>query len=80
MKPISDNFTAHIDGSPTGIEVVLEGLGQTTRISKWIGRQGNNVAKYVALLEALQYAESINAKKLYVFSDSDVVVKQMDGR
>jgi ribonuclease HI len=74
------HLVANIDGSMTGIRVVLADLGQTIRISKWIGRQDSNVAEYVALLEALQYAESINASKLCVFSDSDVVVKQMHGR
>jgi ribonuclease HI len=80
MKPISSGVSAHIDGGLHGIGVVLRGLGETIRLSKWLGRQDSNVMEYAALLEALQYAESINARKLRVFSDSDVVVKQMDGR
>jgi ribonuclease HI len=80
MSITHDHLVAHIDGSMNGIGVLLQGECQTIRISKWIGRQDTNVSEYVALLEALQYAESINAKKLCVFSDSNVVVKQMDGR
>ncbi|HEY6768368.1 MAG TPA: ribonuclease HI family protein [Candidatus Sulfotelmatobacter sp.] len=82
---ISD-LVAHIDGGslgnpgPSGIGVVIDGaIGGPVRIAKWIGRQDNNVAEYVALLEALQYALSSNARKLHVFSDSQVVVRQMTG-
>jgi ribonuclease HI len=58
-----------IDGSTDG----------TIRIAKWIGRQDNNVAEYVALLEALQCALGLKAEALHVFSDSEVMVKQMSG-
>ncbi len=46
---------------------------------KWIGHQDNNVAEYVALLEALQCALGLKAEALHVFSDSEVMVKQMSG-
>lgn len=51
----------------------------TIKITKFIGRQDNNVAAYLALLEALQCAVGLSAKALHVFSDSEVVVKQMTG-
>jgi ribonuclease HI len=51
----------------------------TIRIAKWIGNQDNNVAEYIALLEALQCALGLKAKTLHVFSDSQIVVKQMRG-
>lgn len=79
-------LVAYVDGGshgnpgPSGIGVVVENSdGKKTRIAKWIGHQDNNVAEYVALLEALQHALSIEAKKLHVFSDSQVVVRQMTG-
>ncbi len=50
-----------------------------SRISRWIGHQDNNVAEYVALLEALQCALFLKAKALHVYSDSQVVVRQMRG-
>jgi ribonuclease HI len=37
------------------------------------------VAEYVALMEALQCALSLKTKRLHVYSDSEVVVKQMTG-
>lgn len=80
------DLVAYVDGGshgnpgPSGIGVVIEGPGgETTRIAKWIGHQDNNVAEYVALMEALQHAIEVNARALHVFSDSEVVVKQMTG-
>jgi ribonuclease HI len=53
--------------------------GGKVRIAKWIGWQDNNVAEYLALLEALQCAVLLKAHALHVYSDSEVVVKQMTG-
>ena len=81
------DLVAYVDGGslgnpgPSGIGVVINGFADgTIRIAKWIGHQDNNVAEYVALLEALQCALGLNAKALHVFSDSEVVVKQMRGQ
>ncbi len=80
------DLVAYIDGGshgnpgPSGIGVVIVGSSEgTIRIAKWIGRQDNNVAEYAALLEALQCALALRAETLHVFSDSEVVVKQMTG-
>ncbi len=79
-------LVAYVDGGslgnpgPSGIGVVIDGIGaDKLRIAKWIGWQDNNVAEYLALLEALQCALLLNAKALHVYSDSEVVVKQMTG-
>ena len=80
------NLVAYIDGGslgnpgPSGIGVVIDGSeGGRIRIARRIGRQDNNVAEYVALLEALQYAVRLKAQALHVYSDSEVVVRQMTG-
>lgn len=79
-------LVAYVDGGslgnpgPAGIGVIIEGAGlRQITICKWIGLQDNNVAEYVALLEALQCALRLKAKALHVFSDSEVVVRQMTG-
>jgi ribonuclease HI len=79
-------LVAYVDGGchgspgPSGIGVVIENPdGNKVRIAKWIGHQDNNVAEYVALLEAIQHALLVKAKALHVFSDSELVVKQMKG-
>ena len=80
------DLVAYVDGGslgnpgPSGIGVVIDGTASgTIKIKKWIGHQDNNVAEYVALLEALQCALELSARALHVFSDSEVVVKQMTG-
>jgi ribonuclease HI len=79
-------LVAYVDGGslgnpgPSGIGVVIDGCESgPIRIAKWIGRQDNNVAEYVALMEALQCAVKLKARALHVYSDSEVVVRQMRG-
>jgi hypothetical protein len=76
------DLVAYIDGGslgnpgPSGIGVVIDGSTDgTIRIAKWIGHQDNNVAEYLALLEALQCALGLKANALHVFSDSEVMVR-----
>lgn len=79
-------LVAYVDGGslgnpgPAGIGVVIDdSQGERIRIAKWIGCQDNNVAEYLALLEALQYALTLKATAIHVYSDSEVVVRQMTG-
>jgi ribonuclease HI len=79
-------LVAYVDGGslgnpgPSGIGVVISGARNgKLKIAKWIGWQDNNVAEYLALLEALQCAVLLKAQALHVYSDSEVVVKQMTG-
>jgi len=81
------HLVAYVDGGshgnpgPSGIGVIVEHPGgEKVRIAKSIGLQDNNVAEYVALLEALQHAVSVNARTLHVYCDSEIVVKQMTGQ
>jgi ribonuclease HI len=81
------NLVAYVDGGSlgnpgsAGIGVVIDdSRGGKIRIAKWIGRQDNNVAEYLALLEALQCALTLKASAIHVYSDSEVVVRQMNGQ
>jgi ribonuclease HI len=83
---VMSELVAYVDGGclgnpgPSGIGVVINGCASgPVRIAKWIGHQDNNVAEYAALMEALQYAVTLKAQKLHVYSDSEVVVRQMTG-
>jgi ribonuclease HI len=83
---VMSELVAYVDGGclgnpgSSGIGVVIKGCASgPVRIAKWIGHQDNNVAEYAALMEALQYAVSSKAHKLHVYSDSEVVVRQMTG-
>jgi ribonuclease HI len=81
-------YTAHIDGAsrgnpgPASYAVILEGPdGKTVlELSKYIGRETNNVAEYYGLITALDCAASRGIKSLRIRSDSELLVRQMQGR
>jgi ribonuclease HI len=79
-------LTAFVDGGshgnpgPAGVGLVItDDSGHRVEISESIGRGDNNFAEYSALLYALKYAVRNEFLHLHVFSDSEVVVKQMNG-
>jgi ribonuclease HI len=45
----------------------------------YLGRASNNVAEYQALLHALKWALARGVRRVRVFSDSELVVKQISG-
>jgi ribonuclease HI len=79
---------ANIDGAsrgnpgPAAYAVVLrDPAGKVVlELAKHIGRQTNNVAEYYALLAALDYAASHGIQALRIRSDSELLVRQMQGR
>jgi ribonuclease HI len=46
----------------------------------YLGRATNNVAEYQALLHALRFALEHGASEVEVFSDSELLVRQIEGR
>lgn len=78
--------TIHIDGAargnpgPAAYAVVITEQGKTAvEESKTIGNLTNNVAEYTALVRALELALEIGLQSIQVFSDSELLVKQMNG-
>jgi ribonuclease HI len=53
---------------------VVEAVGET------IGRQTNNVAEYQALLRGLELALAHGADEVELIGDSELVVRQIEGR
>jgi ribonuclease HI len=86
--PPAGVYVANIDGAsrgnpgPASYAVVLrDPEGKIAlELAKNIGRETNNVAEYFALLAALDYAASHNIAALRVRSDSELLVRQMQGR
>jgi ribonuclease HI len=81
------SVVAYIDGSSrsdsgsSGIGVIIQhATGRRVEISKWVASSDNNYAEYAALLAALEYAATYGCPRLHVFSDSEVVVKQISGQ
>src|SRR5271157_2684465 len=78
------DMIAYVDGGsrgnrgPAGIGVVIEHpTGRRVEISQCIGIHDNNYAEYAALLVALEYAAAYASPRLQVYSDSEVVVRQI---
>lgn len=78
--------TIHIDGGargnpgPAAYAVVLERPGQpAVEESGTLGTATNNVAEYTALVNALHLAAELGLKRLDIYSDSELLVKQMAG-
>jgi len=60
--------------------LVRDGAGNTiAELSEFIGIATNNVAEYRGLLAGLEYAKSHQAQVIKVYSDSELVVKQVKG-
>jgi len=77
---------AYVDGGsrgnpgPAGVGVIIEHpTGRRVEISQAIGVRDNNYAEYAALLVALEYAAAFDSRSLQVYSDSEVVVRQISG-
>ena len=49
------------------------------RIKQYLGKTTNNVAEYIALIYGLQEGLIRQAKYLTIYTDSELVVKQMEG-
>jgi len=46
----------------------------------FLGEATNNVAEYTAVIRALEAAKAVGARQLSVFSDSELLVRQLNGR
>jgi ribonuclease HI len=51
-----------------------------TSISRRIGKATNNQAEYQAIITGLEKAIKLGARQVKVYSDSELVVKQINGR
>jgi ribonuclease HI len=78
----------HIDGASRGNPGeagfgvhVADAEGAThAELFGYLGRASNNVAEYQALLHALRWALARGARRVEVYSDSELVVRQIDGQ
>lgn len=80
--------TIHIDGGargnpgPAGAGIVIQSADDGTVLFEagyYLGRATNNVAEYRALLKALARAEVLGAEAVDLRSDSELLVRQMNG-
>ena len=65
---------------PMGIGVVVfHGAQKIKEVSEYIGEGTNNVAEYTAVIRALEYARHSGEKEVHVKSDSQLIVRQLNG-
>jgi ribonuclease HI len=83
----TDELLIHIDGASRGnpgeagfgISVATPDGAELAGLYGYLGRASNNVAEYQALIHALRYALARGARRVKVFSDSELVVRQIAG-
>ena len=86
--PALDTLQIHIDGASrgnpgeAGFGVSVEDADGNPRaeLYGYLGRASNNVAEYQALIHALRWAHARGARKVRVLSDSELVVRQVNGQ
>jgi phosphoribosylglycinamide formyltransferase-1 len=84
---VPDKIIAYIDGGsrgnpgPAAAAFVLNDTSgkQLEARAFFLGKATNNVAEYTALVKALQAAAQIGSEQISIFSDSDLLVKQING-
>lgn len=77
----------HIDGASRsnpgeagfGVYVTTPEGKELAELYGYLGPASNNVAEYQALIHALRYALAQGARRVSVFSDSELVVRQISG-
>ena len=79
---ISIDGAARGNPGPAGIGVMIleEGGPFERKVWEYIGEVTNNVAEYQALLLALREAARLKAARVKIRSDSELLVRQVDGR
>jgi len=78
---INTDGAARGNPGPAGIGAVIRREDGTVlaEISRFLGHATNNVAEYTALILALEKAAALGAAEVEVFTDSELMVKQIHG-
>lgn len=86
-RPTSEKLTFYIDGASRGNPgkaaigvVIMDGGGHVIdELKRYIGETTNNMAEYQALIEALTEGKRLGCRVIRVFSDSELLVRQING-
>jgi ribonuclease HI len=82
-EEIKINIDGASKGNPgkSGIGIVIYSSDgkEIKKYNQYIGIATNNAAEYTALIYALEEALMLRAEKVAVFSDSELLVKQISG-
>jgi ribonuclease HI len=78
----------HVDGASRGnpgeagfgVYVTAPDGSEVASLFGYLGQATNNVAEYQALLHGLRFALERGASEVEVYSDSELLVRQLEGR
>ncbi len=78
----------HVDGASRGnpgeagfgVHVTTPQGAEVASLYGYLGRATNNVAEYQALVHALRFALARGTREVAVLSDSELLVRQLEGR
>jgi formyltetrahydrofolate-dependent phosphoribosylglycinamide formyltransferase len=84
----TEQVTIHIDGgsrgnpgpAAAGFILTDKNKNQLQANGFFLGKATNNVAEYTGIVKALDAAKQIGAKQISVFSDSELLVRQINGQ
>jgi ribonuclease HI len=85
---VSAALRLHVDGASRGnpgeagfgVHVAAADGSEVAELYGYLGTATNNVAEYQALLHGLRFALARGARQVDVFSDSELLVRQIGGR
>ncbi len=85
---MAENIIAHIDGGSRGNPgpaasafVLTDSKGKRLLARAFfLGRATNNFAEYTAIHKALEAAKSLGASQITIYSDSELLVRQLNGQ
>lgn len=88
MPQSTEHVTIYIDGGSRGNPgpaacafVLKDKKGKQLQAKAFfIGKATNNVAEYTAIIKALEAAKKLGAKEVFVYSDSELLVRQLGGQ
>lgn len=86
-RAAADVLHLHIDGgcrgnpgeAGFGVHVTAPDGSFVAELYGYLGPGTNNIAEYQALIHGLRYARGRGARRVKVFSDSELVVRQISG-
>ena len=83
-----ETWTVHVDGAargnpgPAGIGIVIaDETGNVVKeVGEPLGHTTNNVAEYKAMIRALEEARQLGCERITVYTDSELMAHQLNGR
>jgi phosphoribosylglycinamide formyltransferase-1 len=87
MQDTRYEIVAHIDGASRGNPgpsaagfILTDAAGKQIQAKAFfLGQATNNVAEYTGIVKALEAIKQLGAKQIIVYSDSELLVKQLNG-